>query len=222
MKERTELNELKEMGYFWENPYEIVEYFEGMIANFAGSQYAIAVDSATHAIELCLRFLNTKGEINVPCKTYPSIPMTILKIGAKIKFTEDKWHGVYQLDPYPVIDGSLRFKKSMFIKQTLHCLSFQQKKHLPIGRGGMILTDDKKAYSYLKRACHDGRMPGQIWHKDNIAIMGYHYYMTPDDAARGILLFNDYKERSDLGGSDNYPDLRNMDFFKNIEMNYNS
>ena len=34
-----------------------VYQFEQTIANFYGAPYAIAVDSCTHAIELCMRYL---------------------------------------------------------------------------------------------------------------------------------------------------------------------
>ena len=32
-----------------------------------------------------------------------------------------------------------------------------EKKKIPIGRGGAILTNDKKAYQWLKMARYDGR-----------------------------------------------------------------
>ena len=36
------------------NPYYIVDEFEKTIASLAGSKYAVAVDSCTNAIFLCL------------------------------------------------------------------------------------------------------------------------------------------------------------------------
>ena len=35
--------------------FEVVSEFEKKVADFFGSSYAIAVDSCTHGIELCLR-----------------------------------------------------------------------------------------------------------------------------------------------------------------------
>ena len=40
--------------------FTILTEFENKISEFFGSSYAIAVDSCTHGIELCLRY--TKGE----------------------------------------------------------------------------------------------------------------------------------------------------------------
>ena len=37
-----------------------IDEFEDKIAHFFGSPYAVAVDSCTHAIELCLRYNNVK------------------------------------------------------------------------------------------------------------------------------------------------------------------
>jgi len=36
--------------------FEVVSEFEKKVAEFFGSPYAIAVDSCTHGIELCLRY----------------------------------------------------------------------------------------------------------------------------------------------------------------------
>ena len=47
--------------------FEIVKEFENNIAQFFGAPYAVAVDSCTHGIELCLRLTNTK-KITVPYK----------------------------------------------------------------------------------------------------------------------------------------------------------
>ena len=38
--------------------FELIEKFENKIAKFYGAPYAVAVDSCTHAIELCLRYKN--------------------------------------------------------------------------------------------------------------------------------------------------------------------
>ena len=41
----------------------------------------------------------------------------------------------------------------------------------------------------LKRMSYDGRSPDIPWRKQNIATMGYHYYMTPETAELGISKF---------------------------------
>jgi dTDP-4-amino-4,6-dideoxygalactose transaminase len=55
---RPELQQLKNMGYLWDNPNEIVEIFESSIAEFSGSKYAITVDCCSNAIFLILKYIN--------------------------------------------------------------------------------------------------------------------------------------------------------------------
>jgi hypothetical protein len=214
---RPEIQLLKEAGYLFEDPSMIVKLFEDKIAHWADAPYAIATDCATHALELSLRATKIPQTISVPRHTYLSVPQTVRQLGSRIEWTDEKWLGLYTLGPTSVIDASLRFRKNMYIPGSLMCLSFQIKKRLPIGRGGMILTDSLEIYEWCKRAVYDGRTPYTAWKSDTITQMGYHYYMTPEDAARGLLLFDQgFSSLEDLGGWNEYPDLTSMDFFKRI------
>jgi len=47
----------------------------------------------------------------------------------------------------------------------------------------------------LQRLCRDGRDPKLLQNQDDVQEMGYHYYMTPEDAARGILLFDQLSDQ---------------------------
>ncbi len=89
------------------------------------------------------------------------------------------------------------FHKDMFIKTCNYgfiCVSFHIKKRIPIGRGGMILTNDKSAVNWLRQARYDGRK-GYLYNDiDDIEVCGYHMYMTPEQAARGIQLFYGLEE----------------------------
>ena len=44
--------------------FEIINSFEKKVAEFFGAPYAVATDSCTHGIELCLRYTGAK-KINV-------------------------------------------------------------------------------------------------------------------------------------------------------------
>jgi dTDP-4-amino-4,6-dideoxygalactose transaminase len=66
------------------------------------------------------------------------------------------------------------------------CISFQYQKHLSLGRGGIILLDDKNDYINLKKMSYDGRLPNTPWRDQDIDIVGFHYYMTPETAKLGI------------------------------------
>ena len=76
----------------------------------------------------------------------------------------------------------------MYIPGSLYCLSFQTSKHLPIGRGGMILTDDEVAVEWLRRMRFDGRdeVPKE---QDDVQLVGWNLYLTAEQAARGLDLF---------------------------------
>jgi dTDP-4-amino-4,6-dideoxygalactose transaminase len=181
------------------NPYAIVDTFEKTIADYAGSKYAVAVESCTAAIFLSLQYVGIKDrEINIPKFTYPSIPCSIIHCGGKVKFTNEWWKGEYELGRLNIWDAALRFKKNMFHGR-FQCLSFHIKKLLPIGRGGMILTDDEEAYKWLKKARFDGREPIPLL-EDNFTMLGWNCYMQPSDAARGLQLFQ-------AMGDKDFPDL---------------
>lgn len=171
------------------NEYDIVDLFESTIAKYAGSKYAVAVDSCTNAIFLSLMFCKARDkEITIPSCTYISIPCSIIHAGGIPVFNKITWKGIYKLNPLPIIDGALRFTKNMYVKGTLHCLSFHVKKHLKIGKGGMILTDSIEAYNWLKLARYNGR-EGKEYMKEQFKLVGWNCYMTPEDAARGLRIF---------------------------------
>ena len=160
--------------------------------------------------------MDASGIVSVPSQTYVSVPMQVIHAGCKVKFVDLEWSGVYQLDPFPVYDGATRFTRGMFVGgDALQVVSFQIKKRLPIGRGGMILTNSESAYTWLKKASYDGRDLEKYYPEDDFEILGWHMYMTPEDAARGILLMDQLPDvNEDSGGHENYSDLSNKSVFK--------
>lgn len=170
------------------NPYTIVHDFEQAIADYAGSEYAVAVESCTAALFLSMMYVGVKGkEVSIPKHTYPGVPCSIIHAGGKVKFTNKKWEGIYELSPFNIIDGALRFRRNMYVPDSLHCLSFHVKKNLPIGRGGAILTDDFEAVKWLRKARFDGRNPMPL-KDDDFTMLGWNMYLEPSQAARGIQL----------------------------------
>jgi len=186
---RPELALLKRQGYQFDHDSDVVTLFEQKVADFAGSPYAVAVDSCSHGLFLCMKYLGVTGPVTVPRRTYVSVPMQVVHAGAQVKFVDHAWQGSYRLDPWPITDAAMLWHPSMYT-EGMFVISFQIKKRICIGRGGMILLDDTGAYDWLCRARHDGRTPGRPHAGDNITHMGWHYYMTPEDAARGILLMD--------------------------------
>lgn len=214
--QRPEPDLIKQKGYVWEDARDIVVMFENKLAKYAGCKYAITVDCCSNAIFLCLKYVNASGTLTIPTRTYISVPMQIIHTGCTVKFENIEWSGLYQLKPYNIYDSATRFTKNMYVgNNALQVLSFQIKKRLPIGRGGVILTDDESAYNWLKLASYDGRDLNTQYMSDNhIKQLGWHYYMTPEDAARGILLMDQLPEvNEDTGGSNNYFDVSTNKLF---------
>ena len=165
----------------------VIRQFESTIAEYCGAKYGIAVESCSAALFLCCVYLKVKDVI-IPKKTYFSVPAGIKHAGGRVIFEDKEWIGAYRLLPYKIIDSAMRLKEGMYIKGFFHCLSFHYAKHIPIGRGGMILTDNKKAAEWFRLARNDGRreIPKE---KDKVKFSGWNAYMTADQAARGLELF---------------------------------
>lgn len=164
--------------------FNIVSQFENKIAEFFGAPYAIAVDSCTHGVELCLRYTNAES-ISVPKNTYLSIPFLFRKLNIELEWRNEDWKDYYYVTD-TVVDAAVLWRKDSYVPGTLMSLSFQYQKHLSLGRGGMILTDDKQAADQLKKMSYDGRLPNIPWREQDIDTVGYHYYMTPETAQLGL------------------------------------
>jgi dTDP-4-amino-4,6-dideoxygalactose transaminase len=116
------------------------------------------------------------------------------------------------------------------------CLSFTGPyKHLKLGKGGAILTDDINAYYWFKRARFSGRQECS-YHEDDFdsteakdkdgysvafvpPIAGWNFYMMPEIAARGLQMMTQFynqdgtpKHNKDLCLP--YPDLSRFSIFK--------
>ena len=193
--------------------FEVIKEFENKIAEFYGSPYAVATDCCTHAIELCLRYKDVK-KYTVPPNTYPSVPNLAQKIGIEFEWEEQEWSDFYFLGGTNIVDAAVLWKENSYIPNSLMCLSFQFQKHLSLGRGGMILTDDKEAKNELKKMSYDGREPDSPWRDQNISTMGYHYYMTPETAMLGLdkLPLAIETEPREWNVKD-WPDLRKMELY---------
>ena len=95
-------------------------------------------------------------------------------------------------------------------------VSFQYQKHLSLGRGGIILTDDQNAAVQLKKMSYDGRIPNVPWREQNIDTIGYHYYMTPEVAQNGLdKLSEAINTPPRQWVVSDWPDLTQMSIFKN-------
>jgi len=192
-----------------EGAHKITADFEEALVRYTGATYAVAVDNQSNALFLALTYCGVEGkDITIPERTYPSVPCEILHAGGKVNFSPvdgDGIKGGYHLHGSNVWDSALTFTHNMYIPGTFMCLSFTGPyKHLKLGKGGAILTDDYKAYMWFKRARFSGRRECS-YHSDNLDMLGWNFYMLPEIAARGLLLMGQFydwkgvpKENEDL------------------------
>ncbi|MDC1010437.1 DegT/DnrJ/EryC1/StrS family aminotransferase [Flavobacteriaceae bacterium] len=194
--------------------FEKIELFEKKVANFFGAPYGIAVDCCTHGIELCLRQQSIKS-ITVPKRTYLSIPMLASKLNIKLKWKDEDWKDYYYIGDTNIIDAAVLWRKNSYVENTFMCISFQFQKHLSLGRGGIILTDNIDSALELKKMSYDGRDPQIPWRIQNIENLGYHYYMNPEIAEIGLQkLDKAIITKPKQWSIKEWPDLTKLDVFK--------
>lgn len=194
--------------------FKAIEKFEQELAKFYAAPYAVAVDCCTHALELCLRHQKIK-HYSVPKRTYISVPFLANKLGITFEWRDENWQDYYYLGGTNIIDAAVLWEKDSYIPNTFMCISFQYRKHLSLGRGGIILTDSKKDAIMLKKMSYDGRLPDIPWRDQDIETIGYHYYMTPETAEMGLKKIpNAIKEKPKKWVVSDWPDLTEMKVFK--------
>jgi dTDP-4-amino-4,6-dideoxygalactose transaminase len=176
--------------------YKITQAFERALSKYTGAPYVVCVDNESNALFLALTYEGIQGRtIQIPCRTYPSVPCEIIHAGGWVQFAPVDGvtlKGAYLLKGSHVIDSALRFTTNMYVPNTYMCLSFTGPyKHLKLGKGGAILTDSKAAYDWFKRARFSGRRECS-YHDDNLDMLGWNFYMMPEIAARGLLLMTQF------------------------------
>ncbi len=81
----------------------------------------------------------------------------------------------------------------------------------------MILTDDIKAAAWFRKARYEGRSE-KLYHEDDIDMLGWNMYMTPQQASHGLSLMQNYPDHmADLGEDNGYRDLTEFTLFKNYK-----
>jgi len=199
--------------------YKITEEFEKKLCEYTGAPYAVAVDNCSNAIFLALKYEGIEGrEIQIPNRTYPSVPCEIIHAGGRVKWDMQEGEtlkGAYQLKPTKVWDSALRFTAGMYILGTHMCLSFTgPHKHLKLSKGGAILTDDLKAYEWFKRARYSGRRECS-YHEDEIDMIGWNFLMMPELATRGLILIEQFWGKEFEDAEIKYPDLSRFKVYEN-------
>tara|TARA_R110002124_G_scaffold141849_2_gene306414 strand:+ start:776 stop:1417 length:642 start_codon:yes stop_codon:yes gene_type:complete len=180
--------------------HKITEDFEKELSKYTGAKYVVTVDNQSNGLFLALMYEKIKGmEIEIPSRTYPSVPCEIIHAGGKVKFKPvdgETLKGSYQLYPTNVWDSALSFTYNMYKPGTHMCISFTGPyKTFKLSKGGAILTDNHDAYLWFKRARFSGRRECS-YHDDNLDMIGWNFYMMPELSARGLLLINQFYDNT--------------------------
>lgn len=208
--------QLIDKDYNIKDPWDAVTLFEKKLAEYGGSKYAVCVDSCSNALFLCLKYLKIQDQvIEIPRSTYASVPMQIIHAGNKIRFVDTEWEGAYEIGHTSIIDAATRFRKNMYIENSYYCLSFHHRKVLKIGKGGAILTNNENFVKWCRPMIYDGRHKEILHINDEYSCIGYHMYMTPEEAAKGLLLFETLQDNNaDVGSYRDYKDLSKQKVFE--------
>jgi len=177
------------------NAYDVVRQFEKAVAEYTGAPYVVAVESCSAAMLLSFIACDVKKAepVMIPKITYPSVPCSIINAGGRVGFDDREWQedGYYYMQVehdinhyFNIVDSAKYFARNMYEQFTgdLVCLSFHGKKHIKIGRGGAIFTDNKDMYERLRWMRFDGRHEMAL-DKDVLAGIGYNCYLQPEQAA---------------------------------------
>lgn len=203
------------------NAYRVVAEFEEAMAQYAGSRYAVAVDTCTAALFLCFQYrkhqirqgkFEEPPHVSLPSRTFLGVPQALIHAGfTRLKFNRGKWWEqaeAYEVRPLNVIDAAITLRRDMFPQTAgdqLVCVSFQYRKPLAIGRGGMIFTDDLDAASWLRLARFFGRHPVPIEKDSGPEFIGWQAYMEPERAARGLTLLMTFPDEGGMMPNPSYP-----------------
>jgi hypothetical protein len=238
--------------------FNVVHEFERALCDYTGAPHCVAVSSCTMALLLAMAWHLRKlpsgdqmvvwarertlpeidqwtqkhggrSEIEIPKRTYVSVPMSIIHAGGWPAFRDEDWKGAYRLHPLPIWDSARRLRRGMYHWSTrwnppanedapaLHgdmvCLSFHWSKILGIQQGGAILLTDPEADAWLRRARFDGRREG-VAPKDDEILLGWHAYLSPESAAAGLVRMQFLPDDNEDLPNDDYPDLSKMEVFK--------
>lgn len=203
--------------------YKVTEQFEQEICRYTGAPYAVALDNCSNALFLALKYENIEGKtVVIPKRTYPSVPCEIIHAGGKVEFYDiygDSISGSYELRGTNVVDSALEFDYNMYRPDTFMCVSFTGAyKHLKLGKGGAILTDNEQAYKWFKRARFSGRNECS-YHEDHFDMLGWNFYMMPEIATRGVILMQQFWNADGTPKRTQpvrlpYPDLSKFEIYK--------
>jgi hypothetical protein len=188
------------------NPFDVVRQFENAVCVYTGAQFCVAVNSCTSALFLALKWheihelgrteyeqlYGLPATVEIPRRTYVSVPMQIKAAGFNLGFRDEDWKGYYRLAPFEIFDSARWFTSDLFGgmrfdldgKKGFVCVSFHSTKTLGIKRpvfgsdGGWCHTHNREIGRCAteggillpcERGAFDIEQGGAILHNDHEA-----------------------------------------------------
>jgi dTDP-4-amino-4,6-dideoxygalactose transaminase len=158
----TEIDAIREVldSHWWGSGKKARE-FEDKFAEYVGAKYAIATNSCTSALDIAVQVAPLGEEVSVSPFTFVSSALAILRAGKKVKFVDidTKSYCTPNADIQVLYAGNdsgegIIYDMAHFgggkHKGLISCWSFQARKNLPTGDGGMITTNDEALYKRMK------------------------------------------------------------------------
>lgn len=159
---------------------EKTQEFEEKFAEYVGAKHAAFVDSCTSALDLALKYLiifkklSQNYPFEVPSLTFTSTAEVVVHNGLNIEFGDvekDFCLETPHLDSLPVHLTGNKAKEGALIYDSAHriekddmkdegnslwCYSFYATKNMTTVQGGMVATNNKESYEWLKMARDHG------------------------------------------------------------------
>ncbi|MFH1710163.1 MAG: DegT/DnrJ/EryC1/StrS family aminotransferase [bacterium] len=179
----------------------LVERFEDEFKDFVGTKHAIAVNSCTSALFLCLKLLGPK-KVSIPSMTFVSVASSVIHAGGEIAWLDESWSGSrYALASNSPKQGIIYDSAHALHRgdapqkaNDLACYSFYPTKNLSGAEGGMIATNNKDYAEWLKKARWHARV-GKEWDYI-IEFPAWKMNMTNIQAAIGLEYFKRIDEEA--------------------------
>lgn len=191
--------------------------FEFVVAQYAGCRNAVALGSFSDAIFVSVKdslARRKRSSIALPCHCDLRTATAVVRAaeGVKVGFVDRDWQGDFEIGQTSVVDSSCRFNQGMYRRGEWRCLDFGPGSHLPIGGGGMVLTDSDRDADWIRRAIGLG-VVGPLTPDNQPEFLGWDSRFRPEDAVRGIELIDGLLHgAADIQRS--YPDLSRMKVFR--------
>lgn len=186
--------------------YKKVERFESELSEYTGAPYVVCVDSCSSALLLCF-IQDDSSYVVIPKNTYVGVAQAAINASKNIMFKDIAWKGAYNISPTNIYDSAKRFTSNMYIPGSNMCVSFHYKKHLNIGKGGAILTDNKEQFLWFQTARNNGRDIDLPAKEQTYRQRGYNMIMPPLLAQRGRRILKKLNKINDDLPLENYGDL---------------